>query len=535
MTGPWLSEWPPLPPGVYLRRASAAAPFPLGEPDARLYGWGRTALWHGLRAVGLGPGDEVLVPAYHHGAEVGALERAGLTCRFFEATPTLAPDATELEAMLGPRVRALYLIHHLGFPQDADRWRRWCDERGLLLIEDVAMSWLASHDGRPLGSWGDVSIFSPWKVWGLPDLGILLCRDPPAQLPARRRVPVRSIVRGHGKWLAQRWGLIGSLAGRGGPARAFDPAHDFDVWDPDWPPSAASLFLMRRLIAGDPAAERRAAYGVLFAALGEHVPEPFAPLHPESCPFAFPMTVADKPAVLRALGDANIQAINLWSVPHPSLPVADFPHAARMRATRIALPVHQELRPRDLQRMIDVVTPLVGSTSDHGAVTARPTATTDPLLAVGDAAPDFALCDQDGRTVRLSGLAGRTVVVYFYPEADTPGCTAQACGIRDRAAEFDAAGATVLGVSPDPPAKLARFAGRYGLPYTLLADERHAVAEAYGVWVRRSRLGVLARWENQRTTFIIGPDGVVLGVLRDVDPRAHDALVLDALRSAPAP
>lgn len=155
--------------------------------------------------------------------------------------------------------------------------------------------------------------------------------------------------------------------------------------------------------------------------------------------------------------------------------------------------------------------------------------TGDPLLREGVAAPDFELRDQDGAPVRLSGFAGRTVVVDSYPEADTPGCKAQACGIRDHATDFAAAGAVVLGISPDRPEKLARFAGRYGLPYTLLADEGHAVAEAYGVWVRRSGLGPLSRWENERTTFIIGPDGVVL---RDVDPRAHDALVLDALGAA---
>ncbi len=517
---PWLSEWPPLPPAVYLRRPRDLQPFPLAEPDSRLYAWGRTALWHGLSSVGLGPGDEVLVPAYHHGAEIGTLVRAGLTCRFFDATENLEPDEDALEALLGPRVRALYLIHHLGFPQDVARWRRWCDAHGLLLIEDAAMSWLASSDGVPLGSVADVAIYSPWKVWGLPDLGILLCRNPPPQLPLARRVPLRAIVRGHGKWLAQRWGFISALAGRGGPSGPFDPAHEFDTWEPEWPPSAASVFLMRRMLGrGDPAAERRATYATLLAALGEHVPPPFDELHPESCPFALPLVVPDKPGVLRALAEANIQAINLWSVPHPLLPVAEFPRAAEMRASRIALPVHQELRPRDVQRMIDVITPLLSA----------PAVTPRGLVEQGDTAPPFALRDQTGATVRLADMADRTVVLYFYPEADTPGCTAQACGIRDHAADFEAAGAVVLGISPDRPEKLERFAGKYGLPYTLLADEGHAVAEAYGVWLRRSRLSILERGENERTTFIIGPGGTVVRVLRNVDPRAHDALVLDAL------
>ncbi|MGH2982051.1 MAG: DegT/DnrJ/EryC1/StrS family aminotransferase, partial [Solirubrobacterales bacterium] len=94
----------------------------------------------------------MLVPAYHHGSDVGALVEAGLRCRFYDAGERLEPDPAELEGLLGGRTRALYLIHHLGFAQDAPRWRRWCDERGLLLIEDAAMAWPAELDGRPLGS-----------------------------------------------------------------------------------------------------------------------------------------------------------------------------------------------------------------------------------------------------------------------------------------------------------------------------------------------------------------------------------------------
>src|SRR5947209_6824086 len=111
------------------------------------------------------------------------------------------------------------------------------------------------------------------------------------------------------------------------------------------------------------------------------------------------------------------------------------------------------------------------------------------MLTEGDPAPDFELPDQDGNPVRLADFAGRNVVLYFYPKADTPGCTTQACGIRDHSADYEAADAVVLGVSPDPPAKLAKFAGKYGLPFTLLGDEDHAVAEAYGVWVEKSMYG----------------------------------------------
>lgn len=146
----------------------------------------------------------------------------------------------------------------------------------------------------------------------------------------------------------------------------------------------------------------------------------------------------------------------------------------------------------------------------------------------GDQAPDFELSDQDGQPVRLSSLRGKTVVLYFYPKADTPGCTTQACGIRDRRADYEAADAVVLGVSPDEPAKLRKFADKHGLPFTLLADADHEVAEAYGVWVEKSMYGK-RYWGNERTTFVIGPDGVVQRVLRKVKPAEHDELVLGVL------
>lgn len=153
------------------------------------------------------------------------------------------------------------------------------------------------------------------------------------------------------------------------------------------------------------------------------------------------------------------------------------------------------------------------------------------MVEQGDTAPDFELMDQDGEPVRLSGLRGRTVVLYFYPRADTPGCTTQACGIRDRQADYDAAGAVVLGVSPDPLGALRKFADKHGLPFTLLSDADHATAEAYCVWVEKNMYGRTS-WGNERSTFVIDPDGMVRTVLRKVKPKTHDDLVLDALATA---
>ena len=153
------------------------------------------------------------------------------------------------------------------------------------------------------------------------------------------------------------------------------------------------------------------------------------------------------------------------------------------------------------------------------------------MIEPGQPAPDFTLPDQDGEPVSLSAFEGQRVVLYFYPKADTPGCTTQACGIRDHQADYDAAGATVLGVSPDPVDAVKHFHEGQGLTFTLLADADHAVAELFGVWGERKLYG-RTYMGNARTTFVIDPDGTVSDVLRDVKPKAHDDQVLAALGAA---
>jgi peroxiredoxin Q/BCP len=150
------------------------------------------------------------------------------------------------------------------------------------------------------------------------------------------------------------------------------------------------------------------------------------------------------------------------------------------------------------------------------------------LLAEGDQAPDFTLPDQSGDPVTLSDLRGETVVLYFYPRADTPGCTTQACGIRDHASDYDEIDARVIGVSPDPVAAVRKFADKFDLGFTLLADEDHAVADAYGTWGENSMYGK-TYMGVQRATFIIDPGGRIAKVFPKVSPKTHDDVVLEAL------
>jgi thioredoxin-dependent peroxiredoxin len=150
------------------------------------------------------------------------------------------------------------------------------------------------------------------------------------------------------------------------------------------------------------------------------------------------------------------------------------------------------------------------------------------MIEPGQTAPDFELPDHDGNPVRLAELRGQRVVLYFYPKADTPGCTTQACGIRDHRADYEAAGATVLGVSPDPVKAVKKFHDKQSLGFTLLADADHAVADLYGVWVEKSMYG-RTYYGNARATFVIDEEGTVRHVIPKASPKTHDDVVLAAL------
>ena len=153
------------------------------------------------------------------------------------------------------------------------------------------------------------------------------------------------------------------------------------------------------------------------------------------------------------------------------------------------------------------------------------------MLEIGSVAPGFTLTADDGAQVSLSDFRGKRVALYFYPKADTPGCTRQACAIRDVYPELEGEGVAVIGISPDPPEKLVKFRQKHNLPFILLSDPDHRVAEAYGAWGEKkmygkSYMGII------RSTFIIDEEGKIIKVFPKVKVQNHSQEVLDVLRSA---
>jgi CelD/BcsL family acetyltransferase involved in cellulose biosynthesis len=342
---------PPLSPLALVRRAVETLPFPLGEPSCLLFSRARHALWFGLQALGLEPGDEVLVPAYHHGSEVEAIARCHLVPRFYPVDEKLEPDVAALAASVGPRTKALHLTHFAGYPQDGLRWREWADARGLLLIEDTAQAWLGRVGDTPLGAYGDMSIFCLYKMLPVPDGAAVWFRDRVVRPPPMQNAEpgVRTTMRKNLSWLLSRSQLLGTAAARR-PRREtrYDAAADFALGNPWSAPSSATEVLLPRLADPSVVDRRERNYRELQRRLGRLVLPPFDELPAAASPFGLPLRTAEKASMLDRLAAAGIRGLDFWRVPHPLLRVDEFPFERELRATTVVVPVHQELRANDV-------------------------------------------------------------------------------------------------------------------------------------------------------------------------------------------
>jgi dTDP-4-amino-4,6-dideoxygalactose transaminase len=351
MTIASIAFYPPLAPAAVGRRPAASLPYPLGEDDAVVVSRGRHAIWLAARALGLGPEAGVLAPAWHHGAEIEALRRRGAAITFYDLDDRLEPDADELDALLEPRTRALFITHYLGFAQDAARWRAWADERGLLLIEDAAHACLTRTGGEPVGSFGQAAIWCLFKSFAVPD-GAALRIAGGAPTPAGAgTVGAAAAGRRQAQWILQRApALAHALDTRSSANGHYDHGAEIALGQA-CAPLATTSWLLPRVADATAAARRRANYALLLDELGEQVPPPFDRLPDGAVPLGFPIASAEKRATLRRLAERGIDGVDFWSQPHPLAADGRFPRAAPLRRSTVLLPVHQELRPSDLERI----------------------------------------------------------------------------------------------------------------------------------------------------------------------------------------
>ena len=321
----------------------------------------RHAIWNACHAIGLQKDDIVLVPAYHHGSEIEALLKAGLRIKYYELNDLLEPEGTELEQMLEPNVRALYLTHFLGFTQDAAYWRQWCDERGLLLLEDAAQAFLATRDGRPVGSFGHMGVFCLYKTYGIPDGAAVVADVPIAPPTSRAQSGLLRMIKRHFNWMAERRGGFGKIHLTLNPLFAWwrlktdRPDEDFALDDPLLPPTKMSAKLLPNILDETTAEIRRTNYQYLLQHLGDLVPQPFRMLQGGESPFAFPIEAENPREFLKELRKHGVEGLLFWFFPHPSLPVEEFPKSKLRREHILAVPVHQELNNSQLRQIVDAV------------------------------------------------------------------------------------------------------------------------------------------------------------------------------------
>ena len=369
----YVPAWPSLNPALFLRsRIDQEPPFPLDHPDSTYYYVARNGIYHLFRRLALGPDEVVLAPDYHHGNEIRAIRAAGATIRYYPVQRTLELDLEALERLCDRRARVLYVTHFIGWPQPVEALRRLCRDRGLLLVEDCALSFLSSAAGAPLGSFGDYSVFCLYKTLPLPNGGVLVRNTDRG--PALGDVSGRRAGRKAGRlsvgarsaelvlqWLRSRHERLGAtlFALKRGSGRALSRARvaRVSVGDSGFDPAAADTLMSpacHRLLGRIRFAEVRERRRRNFRRLAERLRGPARPVRDDLgegvCPLFFPLLVGDKRAAARRLWDRGIETVEFWNEGDP---LAKTPGSAAelLRRHVLEVPIHQEIEEERLELM----------------------------------------------------------------------------------------------------------------------------------------------------------------------------------------
>jgi selenocysteine lyase/cysteine desulfurase len=361
-----VSALPALSPSMLLpkpRRSSL--PFPFRDPRTQFFYLGRGAVWHAARLLGL-QGEEVLVPAYHHGVEIEALLDAGVRLRFYGVKSTFQADLTSIGERITPKTKALYVIHYAGFPQPMDDLIAIARTRGLKVIEDCALSLLSSDGMRPLGSRGDAGIFCLYKTLPVPHGGALwmprgfdgATLTPAGIVPTAHQIASSLLTQAEisGGGLGGRLRTFARSAARA--ARAVRPLpvdakpvghRTFAKGQENLAISPLSSHIVQRLDMEAIVDRRRRNYYALMARL-RHLSTPMVhELAPGVCPLFYPFWCENKREVQAHLAAEGIESIDFWSEGSPLVKRGDFPEVDALRAHVLELPIHQDLDTNDIE------------------------------------------------------------------------------------------------------------------------------------------------------------------------------------------
>ena len=351
-----------LPPSQLLGLGPAPPPaFPFDDVRSVYYYLARNGIWHGADSLGLRPGDEILMPAYHHGVELQTLLAKGMKLRYYRVDRQMRADLDDLRRNLRPETRALYVIHYLGIPQPIEAMRSVAAEAGIPMIEDCALSLFSRILAGPLGSFGDIGIFCLYKSLPVPHGGVLSLNRPDLPLPPRPTTPdrlssaayvlnrvldagmvSRSAIARRGSDRLRAWARAAKHASRSEVVPI--DTEDFDVSMMDVGVRGAARRIIERTDARVVVARRRANYARLEERLDPGVGRAIPSLPEGACPLSFPILVPDKVALERRLSDEGVETINMWSRRHPDVPEGAFPDVEFLRRHVLELPVHQGLR-----------------------------------------------------------------------------------------------------------------------------------------------------------------------------------------------
>jgi dTDP-4-amino-4,6-dideoxygalactose transaminase len=366
--------WPILSPADFFRpKSKASLPFPLNAADQSYFYFARSAIYHLFRTLNFDANEHVLVPNYHSGNEISAIRAAGASIVYYSIDRNLQPDLDQLSRLARAGARVLYIIHFMGWPQPMSRISELCRTAGLILVEDCALSLLSKTDGRPLGSFGDYSVFCLYKTLPVPNGGLLvqnnanLPRIGPLQLHPCTRISITARtgelmlgwIRNHsnrlGEPLARLKKRIGRKLSDAGIRRVPMGDIGFNLDHTTLAMSPVCRSLLRRFDYRSILRIRRANYQHMYERLAGKADSLCAELDDGTCPLFFPLLVPDKPAAARALAQRGIEAIELWNYGDPQVPGEISADAEFLRRHILELPIHQGISEAQVEYMAEQV------------------------------------------------------------------------------------------------------------------------------------------------------------------------------------